>query len=151
MKNTLSVSDVAHFQTNCKTHRDWIPKNLFIFLTITQGEDCAKSGCMNNCSSTPTEYRGFCYDEFPSAQCLCVEGFGGLTCEEKLCLNNCAGHGTCDRKLGICKCDIYYAGQDCSVFAPTPGLTADPNNKGSTWVDETLEFGAWTYQSLTGR
>ncbi|CAD7960261.1 unnamed protein product [Amoebophrya sp. A120] len=83
------------------------------------GEDCSLAACFKNCSSTPTEHRGTCWNEFPAEQCICVQGYEGSYCERKLCLNKCSGNGVCVD--GECVCDMYWVGPDCSVLTFSPG------------------------------
>ena len=51
--------------------------------------------------------------------CECTPGFTGITCNERaVCLNvnECSDHGVCvDHDK--CKCDVGWAGSNCSVFS----------------------------------
>lgn len=78
------------------------------------GHDCAGVECANNCSSTPTEHRGTCVEDFPVSQCVCVGRFAGHDCSVNKCLHDCSGHGSCEE--GRCECQPMYFGVDCSVF-----------------------------------
>ena len=39
---------------------------------------------------------------------------GGDDCSVIYCLNECSGHGTCNK--GTCECNEDYYGTDCSVL-----------------------------------
>lgn len=76
--------------------------------------DCSAVMCEANCSSTPTETRGVCVEDFPVHQCVCTGAWSGSRCDQLLCLNACSGHGKCQD--GVCKCEKHFAGEDCSVW-----------------------------------
>eukprot|EP00567_Pseudictyota_dubia_P001767 CAMPEP_0197465406 /NCGR_PEP_ID=MMETSP1175-20131217/64520_1 /TAXON_ID=1003142 /ORGANISM="Triceratium dubium, Strain CCMP147" /LENGTH=906 /DNA_ID=CAMNT_0043001419 /DNA_START=60 /DNA_END=2780 /DNA_ORIENTATION=- len=76
--------------------------------------------------------RGTC--DRSSGLCQCFTGYEGTACNRTVCLNDCSGHGTCERldeivpshlhyrlwdndKTQYCKCDGGYFGQDCSQRA----------------------------------
>jgi syndecan 4 len=44
---------------------------------------------------------------------VCRDGFRGVLCAEKGCLNDCSNNGRC--KDGVCVCRLGYTGPDCSV------------------------------------
>eukprot|EP00744_Colponema_vietnamica_P007828 GILI01011224.1.p1 GENE.GILI01011224.1~~GILI01011224.1.p1 ORF type:complete len:932 (-),score=126.28 GILI01011224.1:811-3606(-) len=81
------------------------------------GEDCAIIDCPNNCSaSIPTNgTRGSCVYMYPFSQCNCTGKYGGDDCSVTFCLNQCSFHGKCVD--GVCQCDPFFYGVDCSVRA----------------------------------
>ena len=70
-----------------------------------------------------------------TGQCMCRFPASGLSCEFTECLNQCNGHGTCDRTranslgYGVCLCDLKdglpaYEGLDCSIpICPAQNVT----------------------------
>jgi hypothetical protein len=77
-------------------------------------DDCSAYLCEDNCSSTPTDSRGVCVEDFPVHQCHCFPPWGGHKCDELNCLNECSGRGTCTG--GVCQCEDGFYGDDCSVY-----------------------------------
>jgi len=108
----VSATDYQSGKTirKCVCHAGWA------------GEDCSMAACYKNCSSTTTEFRGYCSEEYPANQCICAEQYEGLYCERKLCLNKCSQNGVCID--GKCVCDEYWQGLDCSVITFQPGRVA---------------------------
>ena len=47
-------------------------------------------------------------------KCVCDKGWQGKTCNKRACLNDCSGHGKCNKITGKCKCRPAYRGDDCS-------------------------------------
>lgn len=52
---------------------------------------------------------------FETGKCFCANstlpgarGYYGAGCEFQHCVNDCAGHGTCDELTGSCLCDAFY-------------------------------------------
>lgn len=78
-------------------------------------EDCSAVLCEENCSSTPSETRGICVEDFPVHQCVCMGRWSGRKCDTQLCLNNCSGRGLCDGN-GTCACSEGFGGEDCTLF-----------------------------------
>ena len=49
-------------------------------------------------------------------RCACYEDRGGYSCDRtvmSVCLNQCSGHGTCQRSF--CVCEAGWSGADCSI------------------------------------
>ncbi|XP_074654134.1 multiple epidermal growth factor-like domains protein 8 [Tubulanus polymorphus] len=73
--------------------------------------------------------------------CVCKNGYGGVDCGEQLCPDNCfnaAGHGYCNKTLGLCVCNGNYRGPACSETGPAfvepyydPWRMAWPDNLGT--------------------
>jgi len=78
-------------------------------------QDCSAVLCPGNCSSTATETRGVCLEDFPVHTCNCFGRFSGYNCSQLLCLNDCSGRGECDLQ-GQCHCEKGFYGDDCSLF-----------------------------------
>lgn len=85
------------------------------------GKDCSIKNCLNNCSNTYNKTYGKCQQTLPVSQCICDSYLkrGGDDCSITFCLNNCSNNGICDYKTGICNCNNYYMGVDCSIFYVT--------------------------------
>ena len=63
--------------------------------------------CPNACSG---ELHGTC--DTVTGECSCKDGFTGLGCADKACMNGC-GHGSCNN--GTCACDPSWEGPKCSI------------------------------------
>jgi len=107
-------------------------------------DDCSAVLCPKNCSSDHLVTRGICVEDFPVHQCVCLGKWSGEACDEALCLNDCSGRGEC--KEGVCDCQKYFHGEDCSLFA-FPLKSDDEYNVGKFWngVDGDK---AWDWQGL---
>ncbi|KAG9471821.1 hypothetical protein GDO78_022597 [Eleutherodactylus coqui] len=67
------------------------------------GDKCQLKTCPEDCND-----QGRCVN----GQCICFEGFSGVSCGFKACPNNCHQHGRCED--GACICDSGFTGEDCS-------------------------------------
>ncbi len=67
--------------------------------------DCSKSGCDLNCN-----YHGDC----EKGLCKCYEGWGGFSCETRICLEGCTDHGVCNSD-GTCTCKRGWSGENCKI------------------------------------
>lgn len=75
---------------------------------------CEKPYFSEDCSKTALDCLNEGYFDFDSSSCLCKQGFYGVFCEKKKCLNDCSGNGIC-LDNGECKCNVNYKGDDCSI------------------------------------
>lgn len=64
----------------------------------------AASACLNKCSA-----QGVCV---AGDRCSCYQGYAGEDCSQRVCHNDCNGHGRC--MGGVCECERPYVGVDCS-------------------------------------
>ena len=94
------------------------------------------SGAFSARSENPTFYRDQAALALYNAQlyrCPCIiDGVDGPLCEsqtEQFCVNQCSGHGECER--GWCRCQPGYYGQDCAKLTqgspPLPGRNLVPS------------------------
>jgi hypothetical protein len=56
-----------------------------------------------------------------AGQCVCNQGWKGVSCTTQTCPKMCSGHGRCD--VGFCHCDAGWSNPDCSVNDCQTGLT----------------------------
>ncbi len=84
------------------------------------GDDCSIQDCPGDCSAKENPEIGTCIEVKPISQCVCNEKLkrGGDDCSVIFCFNDCGSTGKCDMTKGVCKCDEFYNGLDCSVFVP---------------------------------
>jgi len=85
--------------------------------------DCVRIEDWENLNVQPCYGKGTCISgntiNDPGYCTDCNDGWGGEYCDDKTCLNNCSGHGTCTTdKQGnpVCACDVAngWFGSDCS-------------------------------------
>lgn len=64
---------------------------------------------------------GKCVRENDTYKCVCEEGFGGDTCEMKMCSSpaDCNGQ-LCDSETGVCVCEPGFNKGDCSIPTCAP-------------------------------
>lgn len=106
-------------------------------------DDCSAMNCENNCSSNHLVTRGICIEDFPVHQCVCLGKWAGVICDRALCLNDCSGRGDCIQ--GVCKCQKYFHGEDCSLWA-FPLKSGDTFGKGlEKWDWQGLDEPVKTY------
>ncbi len=81
-----------------------------IFVLAVRSEPCPADVRGTECSGN-----GVCED----GSCRCGYGFGGESCQERICVHDCA-HGVC--VSGNCVCETGYYGFSCEskVMCPTP-------------------------------
>lgn len=63
--------------------------------------------CPRNCSD-----RGTCLS---GKTCVCQAGYTGPYCDLEICPNSCSGNGNCNHTSGLCLCNDFYKGWDCSI------------------------------------
>ena len=77
-----------------------------------RGADCSIQDCPSSCSSV-----GKCVSDYPYAKCGCPSNTVGDDCSQFACTNSCnSPHGACNGTTGVCTCQPYYYGSDCSLF-----------------------------------
>ena len=59
--------------------------------------------CLHNCN----------HGECVNGRCKCEDGWTGVRCQLKRCLNACSKHGKC--RAGRCRCWKSWSGADCSI------------------------------------
>lgn len=52
--------------------------------------------------------------------CKCQHGYGGRTCQKKLCPSGCSGNGACNFRSGLCACYPGFSGDDCAKVHHCP-------------------------------
>jgi len=87
-------------------------------LSDTNSDDEQKSvACGGNgvcCTGTGVSLMYSQCDTRLIGSCACDAGWGGETCEEPSCFDDCYGHGSCT-KDGTCICSEGYDGKFCSL------------------------------------
>ncbi len=63
-------------------------------------------------------FRGVCL----GGSCICDKNFKGFDCSEKICINDCSGHGKCNSQKR-CECDsgyrkLYFLKDSLMLIAP---------------------------------
>ena len=55
---------------------------------------------------------------FPLSYCSCnlSRPTGDNTCSSLFCLNDCSNKGICNFETGLCECESFYTGIDCSII-----------------------------------
>lgn len=93
--------------------------------------------CPMDCS-----LRGSCNN----SACECTSPYYGIDCSLTPCPNNCGGNGQCNTETGVCVCNDFWQGSDCSVANPSgqpPNGTIiyNPNKNCNDGVDIGITIG----------
>lgn len=129
----IEATFVAGRRYSIYVHGTFVPRGPQSYALVVSGDlICGANGqltsqgqpCLNDPASVSADARcpmdcSLRTQGCAGGVCFCSPPYYGLDCSLTPCPNNCNNNGECDGETGVCTCNDFWRGTDCSEPNPT--------------------------------